>query len=548
MKAVLAIVGAVLLAALQAFGAPLLVPSLGGIVNNVTYINGSSGNTSGSAIANGALLTNLVKNAPVPGLVIINSGFYMTPTNTLPSVMARSNMKQFWYPGARWANGTSGGDPSMMYDDYLAASRITNFQVAGYGEFIYTNIGGSGDIFHMETIGSSWDLEYQLAEAYGGSGGSVSIGQLAGGQSMQRHRVGSYILTDTYDTFYAGGNFALGNSNKFFLDCPLIITGQDLWEFYDFSNWGDAIVNFGFAMRTNSLNFPTIMQCGGRMLIKGQRIFSGGGGSVASAAGSKTNAVIEGCWIESESTNMVSTVGTSGNGYGTDLLFRNCRFTGPAGVDPITVSNLASRLTLENCTIDVGASATNAIRSKSGVQTVIINGPLSLNNKVVYPDTNLTVLASKRIVLASSVTPVASAGAAVFTNLQSYIVTASQLANNGDALEFTASGTWNNALGGTTQFLWTNTILGTVFDTGAQTISNGTWTTKLRITRMGAALQLNDVSVSTASVGSAWQGTNKSPLTAQTLSSATVIRLVSQTPNNGQLTNNNWLVEYIPAQ
>lgn len=508
-----------------------------GLSPNVSYINPGS-----SAIINGALLTNAVKFAVAPAEVNIPPGTYMIPTNTLPSVMAKSGIREYYHPGAIVACQTAGGDAAYFFDDQAGA--VINFGVYGYGQFFFTN--DVGDIFNFTTSGSKVDLEFHSAEAYS----QGAIGVVGQGVEM-RVAFRDHVKTTNYDTFYG-----TATSSKFYINSPgaWVEAGQDFIEFTgDFGTWGDSIINVGSVRAGLGQSAAThSMQLAGRQLVTIGRFEAYGNMPISSSPSAQTNAIIQNSVLAAFATNNHCLIGqrSAGDGF-TSLLIRNSHLIGASNANIITLSNSAPAtiipLTLENCVLEPGWNSTNLANSKSGLQQLAIVGAFSATRPLGF-DTNITILAQKRIVLASSTTPVASAGAAAFTNLQSFILTAAQLTNVNDAIEFTASGAWNNALGGTTQFLWTNTVVGTIFDTGAQTISNGTWTTKLRITRMGASLQLNDVSVSTASIGSAWQGTNRSPMTAQSMGAATVIRLVSQTPNNGQLTNNSWLVEYIPAQ
>lgn len=517
-------------------GAPFVVPPIA-LNANMTYVNAFSSNPS----VNGGNLTNAMKAAAAiatgtaPVTVEVMPGTYITD-NTFPSVMAASNIRQFWHPGAKWGNGGSG---SFMWDNQ--AGTVTNFGVYGYGEFFQTN---SVDLVNF-TAANNNDFYFECfsMEVYGASAACFALAQGDRANIVIR----DHAKTTNYDfAFGPGGGAGL---TKFYLQCPFMDIGQDLFEFGQVTNWGDFQVKVGVARVGVAPNTASSTLIPGRAIVQVDRLELYNSETINSYPVNTTNGLLINTWIASHATNVVPPISQFG-GF-TSILLRNCRITGPTNADPIALSNGAPAtvipLTLENCAIDVGWNATNAVRSKSGNQQVQINGTLTLSRQVPF-DTNVTVWSQKAIPLASSTTPVASAGAGVFTNLQTFIVTPNQLTNLNDAILLTASGTWNTALGGTTQILWTNTATGTIFDTGAQAVTNGSWQTTLKITRSGVSQQINDAWVTMAGVGSAWQNTNKTTLTSASLGAGFAVRLVCNTANNGQVTNNNWLVQYLPAQ
>lgn len=333
----------------------------------------------GTAIENGALLTNAVKNAPSGSTVFIHPGRYHTPTNTLPSVMLKTGVDQYWYPGAIWYSGTEGGETAYMFDDTGGA---VSCNIYGSGRFALTNDGAA--IIGL-TAASTVHFE---AASFDAKGDGAGVFTLEGGASLDIEWT-DYAWTHAYDI-----GFGNGTSAKLRLRGSKAYPAGDLVEFTDFDNWGDCLISVDYLRKTNT---GSALQIGGRQLVQVKNADLWANSYVTSyPINTGTNGIIYDSLLRAHPTNRIPvffyTPGASQSG----LLLKNVSLYGPTNCDALTITNVAANpLVLENCAIYNGWGATNWVRGLTVPANVHIIGALAL--RPVLPSNGVTMTVSGRI-------------------------------------------------------------------------------------------------------------------------------------------------------
>lgn len=337
------------------------VLNLAGLYKSVTYVNA----TGTTAIINGRLLTNTIQNASASTLVVVGPGNYQF-TNTTPGVM-KDRVDVYWMPQSHlMVQGVTGEEASIIND----SDGPVTIRWFGHGWFSITN--DLAYALNLSGGGSDVVVEYEILEA-GGAGGTTSAFTI--GANTKLRLVGrDYTYTSTYDA-----GFGVGTGSKLHWTCPRVYTGQDLFEFTDFDNWGDCYINIDYALKTNS---GTAFQLGGRQIVRVGWYDMWANSYGLSFLSSSTNGYLFDSILAAHQTNTIPVIGAPAvPAMGrTDLWMKNCTVYGPTNADPISVSNGPNRsLVLENCTIIPGWNATNWARALTIPASVDIRGFLDSN-------------------------------------------------------------------------------------------------------------------------------------------------------------------------
>lgn len=209
--------------------------------------------------------------------------------------------------------------------------------------------------------------------------------------------------------------------------------------------------------------------------------------------------------------------------------------------DPVLVTG--SGLTLNGVRLKT-SSGTNSIRAASG-QIVTASAVAAPG---LFPHTNVTVLSAQRRVLGSSSTAVASAGLAA-TNMMVVHVPAHQLTNSGDRVQVQIVNRYSSTQAGANS---NSLVYGatTLLATGAQASSNCAFTITATIASIPGSPSLQSVTASLqwGGAGTPYLQTNVVLRAAEAIGVSTALRFVTHQPNNGGVTNENYLVEYVPNQ
>lgn len=510
-------------------------------MNKVVYVSAGA-----NAIANGAAYTNALKRATAGTTLLIGPGTYDTPVGSMS--LLKNLVNQYWYPGATLINGRENGDFDYVFND---DAETVVCRIAGYGKFYSSNFATFGIV--LSRTGTKVDFECDVFHVEGTAGDNSSSVVTFGGSGAPELnlRAHSYIRSSQYDAFY----FSPSTGCKFNLDTEAIFAFGDLFEFGDDAPaWGNIRVRARYGEQTSLVGQPTWGHLAGRCDVQIDQIkITSLNASLISCSPSTTNGLLHDSVINhpAAGTRGVISDFDEGGGYihSTGMWLKNVTIHGPTALDPILLTNaVAVPLTLENCTIYPGASATNWIRALN------VGG---LNNQVriigslgVFPplpaNTNVTLQSSQRRVLASGSTAVASAGLAS-TNMAVIQVPAHQLTNAGTRIVASFANRYSSTQAGAN----TNTLIygaTTILNTGAQLSSNCAFTVTATITSIAGSPSLQSVvtALEWGGAGTPYLQTNVVTRSAEANGVNNTLRFVTHQPNHGGVTNETFLVEVIP--
>lgn len=337
--------------------------NLASIYTNIIYLNA----TGSTAVINGRNLTNTVKNAPQGSLVIVGPGTYITPTNTIPSVMlSKDNVSTYWHAGASWGSGTVGGDSSFMFDDQ-AGSR-TNCNVWGRGRFFYTNDGGN--VVYLE---NATKMHIQALSMFATDGNGLTTASpltWAGAACEINFDIADYLESQFYDAIYgdvSGGQKIYGYVKEIRAYGDLLELGNDS------PAWGNIDLKFDIGRQTVRIGQNSFLTLGGRTRVRFNQIFVTATNSAIASSGG-TNGILEGAIISFPADGKVSPI-SAYSAVNSGLHLRNVIIYGPTNVDIANITNTAvNPLTLENCTFYSGFGSTNWIRGSTPSFVTILGG------------------------------------------------------------------------------------------------------------------------------------------------------------------------------
>lgn len=333
-----------------------------------------------NVITNGILLTNAVKLAGTLASatrhmqVRLLPGKYITPTNTLPSVMAAvDNVSTYWEAGAEWGSGTAGGDSAFQWD--FSAGKRTNVNILGYGRFWLTNDGANNVYLENSSRVLVQGLSFYATDGVGGT--TAAPFSWDGTPIDVTFDVMHFAESAVYDCIY--GDVSSGQKIRGKIQEARAY--GDIFEFGgDAPAWGNVDLEIPVGVQTHATGQGTFLSPGGRTMVRGSQIFVTSTTSGMYAGGTATNGIIQDYVIQMPANGTRSPLRENSGGSGhAGMHLRNVTIYGPTNVDIGNITNTAANpLTLENCSFYTGWASTNVLRG-STPSFVRILGSLSLH-------------------------------------------------------------------------------------------------------------------------------------------------------------------------
>lgn len=360
----------------------LTLSNTAAIYTNAVYVNAN-----GSAVANGSVLSNVLKSASAGSLVVVGPGDYFIPEALDGFTWLKDQVDQYWHPGARLMLESVSSD--FIQSDTAAPLRV---RITGHGQFSFTNDNSGGLSL---TNNSDVSLEAQNFRIKADTG-------------LEGFRVrGSRLVVNLReDVLVSGYDVVVFNPTNSIIrfKVPSASYADTLFECEggDSANWGDIVFDVDQAERSDLTGGGVALQLGGRTTARIGSLKLNGNAIIANVG--STNGMLVGTTIICPQTNTWSLLSRRGNNTSTHLWFKNCTLDCSPLVDPVTLTNYAGTLTIfEGTTIKGGATNSVRVQANTPQTAQIIGGHLPLG-------------VASTVTAIGSLTTVATLGGAVTLN------------------------------------------------------------------------------------------------------------------------------------
>lgn len=323
-----------------------LLPS---IFTNVVYVNA----TGATAVINGSLYTNALKNAPARSLLKMSKGEYDIPTNSMPLI--RNLIDQDWESGSTLVIGRTNGPFAPIFSD---ENEIVVCNITGSLRLYASNETSIG--FYLDRTGTKIIADAEVVHIEGLVSDSSAVFLLGSGAPELVLNVRDYARNNTYDLAYfspATGAKARVKISKAYFQGDAIELNDDAPE------WGNVDIDIGYAEQNPGSPHQSYLQMAGRCAVR-VGYLKVGGLTATMVFNGITNGLLHDSIIESQESAQWSLIQPQiPSGKATAGWLRNVTLIGGTNVDVLTITNSAARpLVLENVTVRPGWGSTNWAR------------------------------------------------------------------------------------------------------------------------------------------------------------------------------------------
>lgn len=321
------------------------IATLPSIYTNVVYVN-----------ATGTVHLPTVKAAtPRNSLIVVGPGTYSNATNLL-----KDGVDWWFMEGAKVYAPQNALSYNYIFGDQDVGAVTSS--IYGRGEFWVTNSAGLGSVLIMIEPLSRITFHCKSSTSY------TNCQTITQERGWLDYRAEQETRSYGYDTFVVGDStsaptFTRIYSRNSYADNTILEVASS------FPNPGDCVFSGDYAEITpgSSGDLNGLMMADNvifdvrNFVFKKTEVITG---QYTANPGGTGNGVVLNCRIVAFSNATASIVQRMDVNAGTAITFRGCTIEGPIGRDPIDVTP-GTTLTLEDCNIIVGASATNSIRASS---------------------------------------------------------------------------------------------------------------------------------------------------------------------------------------
>jgi hypothetical protein len=319
------------------------------IYTNIVYVNA----TGATAIINGSLYTNALKNAPAASLLVMSKGTYDLPETPMPLI--RNGIDQHWSSGSSLIIGRTNGAFQPIFSD---ENEVVVCNITGNLKLYASN--ETSIVFYLDRTGTKVTAEMDVAHVEGLAGDSSTIYLLGTGAPELNLTVRDYAKNNTYDLGYfepnTGAKARVKISKAYFQGDAVELNS-------DAPAWGNVDIDIGYAEQNAGSAHQSYIQLAGRCKVRVGYLKVGGLTATMVFNGS-TNGLLYDSIIESPENAQWSLIQPQvPSGKPTAGWLKGVTLIGGTNVDVMTLTNSAARpLVLENVTVKPGWGSTNWAR------------------------------------------------------------------------------------------------------------------------------------------------------------------------------------------